>query len=817
MGKRKKKTIVITTFILIMSMLLGACGGNVKNNNTVSTNEAVTSNNTGTTSATVTDQPTEVPTEAAAEYIAAPYTIDASLQGPTEYLEPVFYENEDGPTIGVTLVGVIYEDGKYFKDSNNNQVLDVYEDWRLDTETRVADLLAQMNTQQRIGLLENQLACTPLVTSAADVYDESGNVMLDKLMIVTEDALNMPADIVDADGKPARYNSTGEILTYESRSGVVRGTTDAETGALWTNAVNMTAEYAAVAKSEPTVPFTIISNPQNVEGLPGTLGVAAAVMGDGDYSLVETYAEIDRQIWDAKGISRMYGPQIDLITDPRWNRNSTTYSEVPDVTAGIAAALVTGYQTGTDGVQDGDVALIMKHFPGDGASYNGFESHNLIGEWRVYQTPGSLENYQLVGFQAAIDAGVAGIMPGYSMQAEDGTYGSVSQSYRGVELTPDVIANAYSPTILTTLLRDTMGFTGFVNTDSGVLTRLTFGAEDMTDAERAAAIINAGADIIGNAFTTIDWTIYQDAIDQGLLTEDSLDRANSNTLTVLFDMGQFDNPYKDVEESVAAVDSLASDIEAIGTEFNQKSVVLMKNHNSVLPLSDVSKTVYIASFTDKGENPDTVAAIQTAFEEAGYTIVDDAENADIAFLDVAPGGVSNSNTYMNVLDLVDGLEVPAVNYPTDTTKTGETAEATTLQDVDKIAKIADSVHVNGGIVIASINITSPWILTNLEPYCDGLIGSFDTTVSAKMDVITGTYNPTGKLPITMVSCNEVIAVVETDVDGVTYDICVSPNDVPGYDKDQYISEDVLASSPSGSYAYMDTDGNVYSAWFGLSY
>ena len=47
--------------------------------------------------------------------------------------------------------------------------------------------------------------------------------------------------------------------------------------------------------------------------------------------------------------------------------------------------------------------------------------------------------------------------------------------------------------------------------------------------------------------------------------------------------------------------------------------------------------------------------------------------------------------------------------------------------------------------------------------------------------------------------------------------CASPNDVPGYDKDQYMDADVLAKSPSGSYAYKDADGNLYVSGFGLSY
>ena len=69
------------------------------------------------------------------------------------------------------------------------------------------------------------------------------------------------------------------------------------------------------------------------------------------------------------------------------------------------------------------------------------------------------------------------------------------------------------------------------------------------------------------------------------------------------------------------------------------------------------------------------------------------------------------------------------------------------------------------------------------------------------------------------SCEAVIALTEVrDADGnLLYEECASPNDVPGYDKDQYMDPEVLAQSPSGSYIYKDADGNSYVSGFGLSY
>ena len=90
-------------------------------------------------------------------------------------------------------------------------------------------------------------------------------------------------------------------------------------------------------------------------------------------------------------------------------------------------------------------------------------------------------------------------------------------------------------------------------------------------------------------------------------------------------------------------------------------------------------------------------------------------------------------------------------------------------------------------------------------------------LGAQMDVLSGEYNPTGKMSLTMVSSPEVIAITEKEIDGVMREVCASPNDVPGYDKDPYIDPAILAKVKGGSYAYCDADGNYYRSGFGLTY
>ena len=763
-------------------------------------------------------------------YIPAPY--DPATVDPTAtYLEPVFYENENGPTIGVTTVGVIVKDGLYFKDLNNNKELDPCEDWRLDAKTRAADLVSKMELADQAGFLFNALAITPGVPKLDMAKNEDGTIN--------------PAAIVTMIGegeesKNAYSNSFAGldsfvINTQKVRSGVYRGGLgfDASTVALYNNVVSEMAEADSALRGVPAIPMTIISNPISA-GFPDAPGMAAAVMGDGNYDAIRDYAEVDRQMWVAQGINAMYGPQVDLVTDPRWPRNLETLTERPEVAAGIITALVDGYHMGTDGLKPGAVALSVKHFPGDGAAENGFESHTAQGQWRLYPTEGSLEKYQLVAFQAAIDAKCGSIMPCYSRDAADSR--SVKQTYRGHEVEVNQLGSAYNKEIITTLLRDVMGFDGYVNTDSGIVTGQTYGVEDKSMTERYALLISAGSDAIGSGLRT---DLVIEAVETGILPKEDLDRANINRSIAIFQQGRFDNPYLDYNKAdeVRATNLATAADQAYA--LNQKAVVLMKNHENALPLTPNAGTkLFIGSYTGAGEDEDTLAALTELFTAQGFEVVDKAKEAEVAYFYVQPKATSSTNGTASeaVLSLVEDYEVDeremsgggagfGQGVVASQKKTGEKIEVTTVADIAKLAKAADTVHENGGKVIATIVCTSPWILTNLEPYCDALLAQYTTSAAslnnarkAQVDVIVGAYNPTGKLAVTMVSSEDVIALTYVENEDGTYlETCASPNDVPGYDKDQYIDPAILENVPGHSYAYCDADGNYYFSGFGLSY
>lgn len=766
--------------------------------------------------------------------IPAPYALEAGESITDRYLEPVVFHNENGPDIGVTTCGVIVRDGLYFKDMDNSGELAPYKDWRLSPEERAKDMVAHLRLDQQAGLVLNTLFNTPVAPTRAAATGADGKLEMSKIY-----------KHHDPDEKPIPGPLPGmtmsiddaDVLDKHITAGVYRGDMHCEAGmvALYHNAGTQMLEYEA-CKGGVAIPYSLHTNPINI-GYPDSLGIGAAVLGDGNADFVYEMADTDRKMMKAEGLHIMYGPQVDVATDPRWPRTNGTYGEHTDVTSDITEALIKGYQNGDDGLNEDSVVLTVKHFPGDAPSENGFEPHVPIGQWRIYRTPGSMEKYHLPPFQRAFDHKASSIMPDYSRIAADGR--AVPQTYRGEVTSTEAVPSAYSRELLTDLARNKMGFDGYINSDSGITSVQIYGVEDLTVPQRYAKAISAGTDVIGG--NTDPENIIK-AVEDGLLPKADLDRASYNRLLSLFRTKRVDNPYLDPDQADQARQDNFDGAKKKAYEANQKAVVLVKNHGGVLPLAK-EKKVCIVTFkgVDSGfakmaqamgaglgsANADEALrkTLAEAFEKKGYTVVATPEEADVLYLHVWP--ISNGVVfYQFAMPVIEMGEIVTDERETNKSqkKTGKQVTVTTLKDVEKIRELADAIHARGGKVVGTCVVNNPWLLDKLEPYCDALTIQYtvstvalNNALNAQVDVISGDFAPTGKLSLTMVSDPAVIAITEQEIDGVVREICASPNDVPGYDKDLYTDPAILAGVRGGSYAYCDADGNYYRSGFGLNY
>jgi beta-glucosidase len=726
------------------------------------------------------------------------------------------YQNPGGPDITTVNQPVLYEDGLFFKDIDRSGKLKPFSDWRLPASERAKALVKEMSNEEKIGHLF--ITSRNPKVKEEELSDESG--------LLNESDLTQ-GNIFAGYTIPG---TTDSILKDHMRNFILRFPLPPQTIAAWIDQLQAVAE-----KDRFFIPVLIASNSRNENGKevfgmndavgtlptwPGTLGLGAAVLGNG-YDVIDTFGKAVRKEWDAMGMKKGYMYMVDAVTDPRWQRIYGTFGESPEVIAKIAERLVPAIQGKEDGLAQDGVAMTIKHWPGGGARENGFDPHYKEGQWNVYATKDSLKDYHLPGFMPAIRHKVSSIMPYYAKPAE--AKSAVQHDLTGKEIEWIPRGFAFNNYFIQDLLRDEAGFRGYVNSDSGIIDNMGWGVENLDRAERIALAVNTGVDMISESYG-VEYAkeamerasngYYEThpipegyTIEQITLSPEALDRAVVRTLTEKFELGLFENPYRNDEEAKEIVMAQA-DVDA-AMDAHHKSVVLLKNKDSVLPLA-LNTKVYIEGFDQSEEASKKLTnKLLAACEKLGIETAETIEEAAavLFFLSPSSGNYFSATKGLLEIDLCEGKIVRDFSEEGLPLKT--THEETTICGMKRIQEMAVKAKAMNKKVIASVNITMPWILQNIEPYVDGLLVGFDTYESAILDVIFGKVKPSGKLPLTLPKNDEVIAVNEEG-------ICISPNDVPGYVKDNYLPKELLDENGKG-YAYKDEAGNYYAFGFGLDY
>ncbi|MCF0135113.1 MAG: glycoside hydrolase family 3 C-terminal domain-containing protein [Lachnospiraceae bacterium] len=736
------------------------------------------------------------------------------------------YQNPNGPVITTVARPVMQQDNLYFKDIDGTGTVSVVNDWRRSPEERASAYVKLLSTDEKIGqLFISDWRMGPKYPSGrlpghTPVADESGCV--DEAEVTQKTIF----------GEQKLPGTSTLLKEWFSRHTIVRENAAPDDMADYLNQLQAIAE-----ECDHFVPVQAASNSRNENGAivfgmndaggiyatwPGTLGIAAAVRGNG-IETADEWAEAIRRSWEASNLRKGYMYMADCLTDPRWQRTYGTFGEDPELICQIMEHIIPRIQGSPEGVTQDGVAVTTKHFPGGGPRENGFDPHYAAGQWNVYATPGSLQKYHIPGFTAAVAQNTSSIMPYYSKPSTEKS--SVQQDCLGNDIDFKPYGFAYNRFFIQDMLRDQMGFKGYINSDTGIVHNMSWGVEALDYPERIGfAVSHSGVDLISGLFDNESGRIaYERAINgyydthelpEGFtpemvtLTDEAIDRAVTRTLTEMFRLGMFENTYRDAKEAVRICANQKDWDNAYKAHL--QSVVLLKN-DGTLPLTAEKaedKKIYVEAFDkDPRQAELSTAALKELLKE--YALTDDPAQADLAILFVTPSSGNYFNATPGFLELDICEDKTVCNVDDNNIPQKETHQETTLTGAGRIKEIAASLHAHGGKVISNINFPLAWLVGNVEQYSDVLLAGFETYPAATLDVIFGRCTPTGKLPITLPKDDSVIAVDENGR-------CISPNDVPGFDKDQYMP-DSMKDENGKAYAYRDAAGNYYELNFGLSF
>ncbi len=690
------------------------------------------------------------------------------------------------PTSGVTL---LEDKGFAFKDLNRNGKLDIYEDWRKSPEERAKDLASRLSIDEIAGLM---------------LYSDHQSVPSEEL--------------TEAQQKFLKEDNLRAVL--------ITSVKDTRTAAVWNN--NMQAFTESVGHG---IPSNTSSDPRNqaradmefnagaggvISLWPSSLGMAATF----DPALVEEFGSIASVEYRALGIATCLSPQIDIATEPRWWRFSGTFGEGPDLTTDMARAYCDGFQTSPEGKRLygswgwESVNAMAKHWYGYGAGEGGRDGHFGHGKYCVF--PGdNLKMHKRAFVEGAfrLDGGTvsaSAIMPVYDIlwdQAPDG----------------EKAGGAYSDFVIRQELREEAGFDGVVCTDWHITYDCTsmdtdgrgkpWGVEGLSVAQRHYRAILVGTDQFGGnndkGPVLEAYRIYADNFGAAAARERFEKSAYRLTLNS-FRTGLFENPYLDPTESEAVVGN--PEFMAKGYEAQIKSVIMLKNHGNALPVAQKAK-VYLPRRhypTTRGiwggvtpEKWDWM--IRPEAVSRYYEPVENPQDADFALVAIRQPAIQMGYEQYNLKKGGNGYVPITLQYEdytavdareksiaagdplekfTDRSYRGKTVKTANRDDM---VLVQQSRKVMGDKpVVVVLETGNPVVLSEIEPYADAILVSFDVQNQAILELICGNREPSALLPMQMPAN---MTTVEKQFEDVPFDM----------------------------ECYKDADGNVYDFAFGLNW
>ncbi len=307
-----------------------------------------------------------------------------------------------------------------------------------------------------------------------------------------------------------------------------------------------------------------------IHGLRTTYPIPLAMGCSFDDDLMAECADMARKESAACGVHVTFNPMVDTARDARWGRILETSSEEPLLNSRMGAAVVRATQ-GEDLSRPENVACCVKHFAAYGAPEGGRDYNTVDLSERT------LREVYLPAYKACLDAGARLIMP----------------SFNALNGIPSV-ANRW---LMNRVLREEWGFKGVVISDYNAVGELVAHgvAENLKDAVRLSMLAGCDIDMVRNAY----YLHLEDLVRDGVVPEETLDRAVMRVLKLKNELGLFENPWHGADEEAEKKLYLCPAHREIARRAAEESAVLLKNEG-ILPLSDrIRKAALIGPFADE--------------------------------------------------------------------------------------------------------------------------------------------------------------------------------------------------------------------------
>ena len=448
----------------------------------------------------------------------------------------------------------------------------------------------------------------------------------------------------------------------------------------------------------------------------------------------------------AAGIHVVFSPMVDLVRDPRWGRVMESTGEDPYLNSRFCEAQIHGFQ-GDDMKEDGKVCGCIKHFAGYGGAEAGREYNT------VQVSEHTFREYYLPSYEAGIKAGA----------------GMVMTSFNTVNDIPATI----NQKLMRQILREEMGFDGVLISDyAAILETVAHGASsDKKDAAHKALLAGVDIDMMTGCYAGE----LAKLVKEGTIPESLIDESVLRILQLKNQLGLFEHPHKDADPEKEARYILCPEHRALAREAAAASCVLLKN-DKVLPIRPSQKVAFIGPYIDNyeicsswavtGHPEDSVTIRQAAKELLPDSDLTFCHGTSLLPRDHVFAGFAEPNRaeefYADVFAdpekaLADAVaaakaaDVVILCLGEHYLQTGEATSRTELSLPENQMELFCAVRTaNPNVAVVLFN-GRPLLLDKLSRDAAAILEAwFPGTEGghAILDLLTGTKNPSGKLPMT---------------------------------------------------------------------
>ncbi|WP_343644029.1 beta-glucosidase BglX [Chryseobacterium sp.] len=458
---------------------------------------------------------------------------------------------------------------------------------------------------------------------------------------------------------------------------------------------------------------------------PVNLGQAASW----DLAMIEKSERIAATEAAAYGIHWTFAPMVDIARDPRWGRVMEGSGEDTYLGTKIGLARIKGFQGRGLGSLDAVMAC-AKHFAAYGAAVGGRDYNSVDMSLR------QLNETYLPPFKAAAEAGVATFMNSFN-------------DINGIPAT----ANQY---IQRNLLKGKWNYKGFVVSDWGSIGEMVPHGYAKDGAEAAERAIQGGSDM--DMESRVYMAELPKLVKEGKIDAKLVDDAAGRILTKKFEMGLFDDPYRFSNEKRQKEQTDNQENRKFGREFGSKSIVLLKNQGNILPLSKSTKTVALIGPFGK----ETVANHgfwSVAFKDDNKRIVSQFDgiknqldkNATLLYAKGCNVDDQDKSQFAEAVETAKKADVVIMTLGEGHAMSGEAKSRSNIGFTGVQEDLLKEIAKTGKPIILMINAGRPLIFNWASDNIPAIMYTWWLGTEAGnsiADVLFGTVNPGGKLPMT---------------------------------------------------------------------